>query len=208
MENPSEIHLNAARKVLRYVNDYGVFYKKEYGTDLVGYTDSDYARDLDDHNSTLGHVFMLNSSAISWTSKKKQIVTLSTTKAEFVAVALSSCQALWHRKMFEVLGEEQKGPTIIYCDNMSTIKLSKNPIMHGRSKNIDVRFHFLRDLYKDEKIDLQYCRSGEQIVDILTKPLKQPAFEKLRKMLGVCSTQSIDLGEELNEEDHMMKKKS
>ena len=80
--------------------------------------------------------------------------------------------------------------------------------MYGRSKHIDVRFHFLRDLCKDEKIELQYCRSGEQIADILTKPLKQPALEKLRKMLGVCSGQSIDQEEEPNEEDHMMKKKS
>ena len=135
-------------------------------------------------------------------------MTISTTEAEFVAAALSSCQALWLRKMFEVLGEEQKGPTIIYCDNISTIKLSKNPVMYGRSKHIDVRFHFLRDLCKDEKIELQYCRSGEQIADILTKPLKQSALEKLRKMLGVCSVQSIDQGEEPNEEDHMMKKKS
>ena len=73
MENPSEIHLNAARRVLRYVKgtiDYGVFYKKENGTDLVGYTDSDYAGDIYDCKSTSGHAFMLNSSAILWTSKK------------------------------------------------------------------------------------------------------------------------------------------
>ena len=73
MEKPSEIHLNAARRVLRYVKgtiDYGVFYKKENGTDLVSYTDSDYAGDIYDCKSTSGHAFMLNSSAISWTSKK------------------------------------------------------------------------------------------------------------------------------------------
>ena len=164
---------------MKGIIDYGVFYKKENGTDFVGYTNSDYAGDIDDGKSTSGHAFMLNSSAISWTSKKQQIVTLSTTEVEFVAAALSSCQALCLRKMSEVLREDQKGPTIIYCDNMSTIKLCKNPVMHERSKHIDVHFHFLRDLCKDEKIELQYCRSREQIVDILTKPLKQPAFENI-----------------------------
>lgn len=96
METPSEIHLNAAKIVLRYVKgtaDYGVFYKKHNGSDFVGYTDSDYAGDVNDRKSTSGHVFMLNSSAVSWSSKKQQIVTLSTTEAEFVAAPSSSCQA-------------------------------------------------------------------------------------------------------------------
>ncbi|KAM2279295.1 hypothetical protein ACFX1S_040156 [Malus domestica] len=99
---------------------------------------------------------------------------------------------MWLRKMFEVLGNVQKGPTTIYYDNASTIKLSRNPVMHGRSKHIDVHFHFLRDLCRDGKIELEYCKSGEQVADILTKPLKQPAFEKLRNMLGVCSVCDID----------------
>ncbi|CAL9024981.1 unnamed protein product [Prunus brigantina] len=112
---------------------------------------------------------MLNSEAKSWSSKKQQIVVLSSTEVEFVAAALSSCQAVWLRKMFEVFGDEQKGATI-YCDNMSTIKLSRNAVMHGRSKHIDVRFHFLHDLCSDGKIELQYCKTGEQVADILTKP--------------------------------------
>ncbi|CAL8133565.1 unnamed protein product [Prunus armeniaca] len=164
----------------------------------------DYAGDIDDRKSTFGHVFMLNSGAISWSSKKQQMVTLSLTDAEFVAAASSSCQAVWLRKMFEVFGDEQKGATIIYCDNMSTIKLSRNPIIHWRSKHIDGCFHFLCDLCRDGKIELQYCKIGEQFADILTKPLKQPAFEKQRSMLGVCSVQSVDQGKAADEEDYVM----
>ncbi|CAL2228255.1 unnamed protein product [Prunus armeniaca] len=150
MEKPTEMHLNAAKRILR-----------EDGSGFVGYTDSDYAGDIDDRKSTSGHTFLLNSGAVSWSSKKQQIVTLSSTEAEYVAATASSCQAMWLRKIFEVLGDAQKGPTTIYCDNMSTIKLSRNPVMHGRSKHIDVRFHFLRDLCSDEKIVLEYCKSGE-----------------------------------------------
>lgn len=77
--------------------------------------------------------------------------------------------------------------TQIFCDNNSAIKLSKNPVLHGRCKHIDVRYHFLRDLTKDEVIDLIFCRSEDQVADIFTKPLKLAGFLKLRKLLGVCT---------------------
>ncbi|CAL8991481.1 unnamed protein product [Prunus brigantina] len=119
------------------------------------------------------------------------IVTLSTTEAEFIAAAAYGCQAIWLRRILEELRGLQEGPTPIYCDNNSAIKFSKNPVLHGRSKHIDVHYHFLRDLTKGETIDLIYCRSEDQVADILTKPLKLPAFSKLRKLLGVCSVKDI-----------------
>ncbi|CAL8158031.1 unnamed protein product [Prunus armeniaca] len=70
--------------------------------------------------------------------------------------------------MFKVIGNGEKGTTIIYCDNMSTIKMLRKLVMHGRSKYIDVRFHFMRDLCKDGKIELQYCKSREHVADIMT----------------------------------------
>lgn len=79
----------------------------------------------------------------------------------------------------------------MFCDNVSAIKLSKNYILHGRSKHIDVRFHFMRDLCKDGVIDVIYCKSEEQIADIITKPLKTAMFEKLRSMLRVCSRKEV-----------------
>lgn len=114
-------------------------------------------------------------------------MTLSTTEAEFVAATSCACQAIWLRKLSEVLGYHQQGPTTVYCDNVSAIKLSKNPVLHGRSKHIDVRYHFLRDLCKDGVIDIIHCSSENQIADIMTKPLKTDVFVKLRNLLGVCS---------------------
>jgi hypothetical protein len=81
---------------------------------------------------------------------------------------------------------------MLFYDNNSTIKLSKNPVLHGRSKHIDVRFHFLRDLTKEGKVELIHCRSAEQIADILTKPLKAESFVKLRALLGMCSIVEIN----------------
>ena len=79
----------------------------------------------------------------------------------------------------------------VYCDNVSAIKLSRNPVLHGRSKHIDVRFHFLRDLCKNGVIELVFCKSEDQTADLLTNPLKPPVFMKLRRMLGVCFSKDI-----------------
>ncbi|RVW73046.1 Retrovirus-related Pol polyprotein from transposon RE1 [Vitis vinifera] len=174
MENPTEVHLLAAKRIFYYLKgtvDFGILYKRGEKSSLIGFSNSDYA--------------------ITWSSKKQQIVTLSTTEVEFVAAALSSCQVIWLRRLLEVLYNQQQGPTVIYCDNLSAIKLSKNLVLHGRSKHIDVRYYFLRDLCKDGVIDLVFCKSEDQIANILTKPLKPTVFMKLRSMLGVCSSKEV-----------------
>ncbi|MCI19204.1 copia-type polyprotein, partial [Trifolium medium] len=140
MERPTEMHLAAAKRILRYLKstmNLGILYKRGESEVLQGWTDSDYAGDLDDRKSTSGYIFKFGSSAISWSSKKQPILTLSTTEAEFVAAASCACQAVCLRKILHQLGQAQEGSTVIFCDNSSSIKLSKNPIMHGRCKHID-----------------------------------------------------------------------
>lgn len=184
MAQPTKLHFQATKRVLRYLKgttSFGIFYKKGGVEDLIGYTDSDYAGDLEDRKSTSGYVFMLSSGAVSWSSRKQPIVTLSTIEAEFVAAATCACQAIWMRRILKKLN-----CSTVFCDNSSAIKLSKNPVMHGRSKHIDVRFHFLRDLTKEGAVKLVHCGTLDQIADIMTKPLKLDQFKKLRGLLGVC----------------------
>nr|XP_008381615.2 uncharacterized protein LOC103444468 [Malus domestica] len=197
MERLTETHLQTAKRVLRYVKgtiSFGVFYKKGGTEELVGYTYSDYVGDQNDRKSISGYVFTLSSGAISWSSKKQPVVTFSTTEAEFIA-ASSACQAVQLRRILEQLNHGQYKPTVIHCDNVSAIKLSKNPIMHGRSKHIDVRFHFLRNIVKDEvvelvqcstqeQVELVQCSTQEQIADILTKPLRLEVFVKMRDLMA------------------------
>jgi hypothetical protein len=195
MERPTELHLNVAKRVLRYLKgtmNFGLFYRKGEKQELIGYTDSDYAGDQDDRKSTSGYVFMLSSGAVSWSSKKQPVVTLCTTEAEFIAAASSTCQAVWLRRILQQLNHEPRKSTTIYCDNSSTIKLSKNPVLHGRNKHIDVRFHFLRELTKDEVVELIQCSSQEQVADIMTKPLKLDVFQNLRELLGVYPLMDIN----------------
>ncbi|XP_040963931.1 secreted RxLR effector protein 161-like [Gossypium hirsutum] len=145
MENPTEMHLLAVKRVLRYLQgtkDFGLFYKKGKISDLLGFTDSDFAGDLDDRKNTSSYVFMLGIEVVSWSSKKQFIVTLSMTKAEFVAATACACQVVWMRKILEELKFKRMGATTIFCDNNSAIKLSKNPPLHGKSKHIDVKYYF------------------------------------------------------------------
>ena len=100
-------------------------------------------------------MFLLGSGAVAWSSKKQPVVTLSTTEAEFITATSCACQSVWMSRILEKLGHNQSKCTDILCDNSSTIKLSKNLVMHGISKHIDVRFHFLRDLTKDEVVKLE-----------------------------------------------------
>ncbi|CAJ2635931.1 unnamed protein product [Trifolium pratense] len=194
MERPTEMHVVVVKRIMRYLKGtmkFGMLYKCKNSTELTlqGWSDSDYAGDHDDRKSTSGYVFTLGESAICWSSKKQPIVTLSTTEAEFVSAASCACQCLWLKNVLDHLHIEQNGCIIVKCDNSSTIKLSKNPIMHGRSKHIDVRFHFLRDLSKDGVIEFQFCKSQEQLADIMTKPLKLDSFCRLRERIGMCEFQ-------------------
>jgi hypothetical protein len=192
MDRPTEMHMMAIKRILRYLKGtltHGVMYKHKTDRrfELVGWSDSDYAGDLNDRKSTSGYVFMLGTGVVSWSSKKQPIVTLSTTEAEYVAAAACACQCIWIRSVLEHLQVKQGEGTVILCDNNSSIKLSKNQVMHGRCKHIDIRFHFLRNLVKDGTMELRYCKLEDQIADLMTKPLKLDAFCKLRRLLGMVA---------------------
>jgi hypothetical protein len=120
------------------------------------------------------------------------VVTLSTTEVEFITAASSACQVMWLRRILTVLNQEQSSPTVVFYDNISEIKLSKNLVMHGRSKHIDVRFHFLRDLVRDGILELVHCSTQQQVANILTKPMKLNVFLKMRSLLGVHEYPSIN----------------
>ena len=135
-------------------------------------------------------MFLLSSGAVTWSSKKQPIVTLPTTEVEFVTAAVCACQAIWMKRVLREFEYNNETCTLIRYDNSSTIKLSKNPVMHGRSKHIDVRYHFLRNLTKEGSIALIHCGSKDQVVDIMTKPLKVDVIQRLRSIKGVCEVVS------------------
>eukprot|EP00253_Pinus_taeda_P031508 PITA_31508 len=188
MERPKEAHWQASKRILRYVKGtkrFGILYNVSEHSDLAKYTDSDWAGSVDDRKSTSGYVFHMGSGAISWASKKQSIVAFSTAEAEYVAATATACQAIWMRRMLRSLGQEQAKTTMIFCDNSSVITLSKNSVFHKRTKHIDTRFHYIRELVSNGEIALEHCKTQEQVAEILTKPLDQKRFEFLRKCFGM-----------------------
>ncbi|CAL2255786.1 unnamed protein product [Prunus armeniaca] len=132
------------------------------------------------------------SAAVAWSSKKQPVVTLSTAEAEFIVVASCACQAVWLRRLLNELHCSQYESTLIYYDNNLAIKLSKIQVMHRRSKNIDVRFHFLQKLTKKEVVYLVHCRTQEQVANILTKPMKLDDFRRMHNSLRVCLSSDVN----------------
>ncbi|CAI0431123.1 unnamed protein product [Linum tenue] len=201
MESPTRQHMLAAKRILRYVKgslEHGIWYRRGgEGGELIGYTDSDYAGDVDDRKSTSGYAFFLAGGVVSWASKKQPVVTLSTTEAEFVAASFSAAQCVWLRRILEQFGWKSSVDTAtrIFCDNSSAIKLSRNPVLHGRSKHIDVRFHFLRELANRGVVTMEHCRTYEQIADVMTKALKLETFQLMRAKLGVVDRAEFEAGE-------------
>jgi hypothetical protein len=149
---------------LRYVAGtlhFGLWYTKFDSNQLSGYKDSDFAGNLDYKKNTSGHVFQLGTNLISWASKKQPIVSISFAEAKYVATTLASCQAVWLRRLLRDMSHTEKDPTPIFCDNTSAIALSKNHVFQKKSKHIDTRFHFIRELVNNGDIALQFYGSRD-----------------------------------------------
>ena len=181
MQTPKKPHLDAVRRTLHYVCatlDYALFYEADVELELFGYTDADWAGSADDRRSTSGFMFSLGSAAITWSSKKQPTVSLSSTEAEYRGAAVAACEVAWLEMLLHDLRLQVHRPVVIYCDNLSSIQLARNPVFHARTKHIEVHYHFIRDRVLAGDIDLMYVGTDEQIADIFTKAL---GAEKLRR---------------------------
>ena len=189
--NPTKCHWTAVKRIMRYLKgtfDFGLLYNTTDAKDLVGYSDADWAGDVNDRKSTSGYVFQICGGAISWRSKKQSCVALSTAEAEYMALASTTQEAVWMKHLMTDLHIEiLEKPVCIYEDNQSTICIAKNHQYHGRSKHIDIKFHFTRDQVLSGNIELKYCKSEDMIADIFTKPLSGPQFKRLRELLGLTA---------------------
>ncbi|XP_074334033.1 secreted RxLR effector protein 161-like [Apium graveolens] len=187
MEKPTSMHLNAAKHVLRYVKgtlNYGLVYTKDSGNNiLTGYTDIDLAGNVVDRKSTGGMAFYLNDSLVTWVSQKQKCVTLSSCEAEFMAATAAACQAIWLKNLLSKITGELRSGNNIY--NKSANDLAKNPVFHGRSNHIDIRYHFIRECVEKGEIEVKHICSEKQRADVLTKSLAAFKFEKMRNLMGV-----------------------
>jgi hypothetical protein len=128
---------------------------------------------------------------IPWSSRKQGSIAKSTTEAEYIATNDASKEALWLIKLVSGLFGDKLETTMVHCDNQSCIKLTENPVFHDRSKHIDMKYHYIRDLIQRKIVKLQYIATSEHVADILAKPLPLRQFVQLRGKLGVAEKDSL-----------------
>ena len=189
--DPCPTHWQALKRVLRYLQatpTHGLDFSRDGIATLQGYSDADWAGDVETRRSTSGYAFMMNNGCISWRSKKQRTVALSSTEAEYMALTEAIQEAIWLKAFLCELGEMKHDEAVkVYEDNQGAIALAKNPEFHKRTKHIGIRYHFVRERVEDGQVVLQYCSTKEMKADMMTKPIPAVQFEHLRHMLGVLA---------------------
>ena len=176
------------KRIMRYLKGtvkLGLLYSKDGSRKCIGYSDADWAGDIDDRKSTSGYLFQVSGAAVSWRSKKQSCVALSTAEAKYMALSSAAQEAAWMRQLTTDLRSSANGTTTIFEHNQSAISMANNPQFHGRAKHIAIKHHFIREQVADGNIELKYCPTEDMIADMLTKGLQRERFVKLRQSAGV-----------------------
>jgi hypothetical protein len=185
-------HYEHALRVLKYLyhtRHMTLTYKKWVGDVCITvYVDANYGDARDSGNddkwcSQGGYLIFLGDCLVAWCSKRHRCRTLSSMESEWVEAARSGQEAVWHRRVLKSLGFEQFFPTIMWEDNKATIAFSKNHTCHDRSKHIDIREHWLRDLVLDQVIEMRHVTTVNQLADFMTKHLRAPAHKAARDIV-------------------------
>ena len=166
-------------------SNYGIWYSFDTNASLVGFSDEDWEENYDDRKSTSSGCFFLDNNLVSWFCKKQNLISLSTAKAKYKAVGSGCTQLLWMNQMLVDYGFNQ-GTLTLFCYNMSAINISKNLVQHSRTKHIDIRHHFIRELIENKCIVLEHVGTNDQLGDLFTKPLDATHFKTLSRSIRIC----------------------
>jgi len=189
MSQPAKEHWLGVKWVLRYIKgtvDTRLCYKRNSDFSICGYCDADYAADLDKRRSITGLVFTLGGNTISWKSGLQRVVAQSSIESEYMSLTEAVKEAIWLKGLLKDFGYEQKNVEI-FCDSQSAIALSKNNVHHERTKHIDVKFHFIREIIADGKVEVSKISTEKNPADIFTKVLPVNKFQTALDFLRVKS---------------------
>nr|GFB87767.1 copia protein [Tanacetum cinerariifolium] len=182
---PTEKHLKEVKRIFRYLRETvntGLWYTKDSGFELTGFSDADYAGCKDTFKSTSGGAQFLGEKLVSWSSKNKDCTPLSTAEAEYVSLSACCAQVLWMQTQLTDYGFHFN-KILIYCDSKSAIAISCNPVQHSRTKHIVVRYHFIKEHVQKGTIELYFFKTDYQLADIFTKALPADRFNYLVRLL-------------------------
>ena len=187
--SPTKADWNEAKRIARYLkgtSDYELRLGEKNGVPgLIGYADADWAENRSDRKSNSGYIFRFYGSPISWACRKQTCVADSSTHAEYIALAEATREGLWIRYLLEEFKRRAQKTTLVYEDNQSCLKLVENGKFSSRSKHIDIKYHFIRDIKKKDIMDYKYCPTNEMIADMLTKPLGKVKLKDLAEKCGL-----------------------
>ncbi|KAJ9547782.1 hypothetical protein OSB04_020325 [Centaurea solstitialis] len=184
-----ESNLKAVNRIFRYLKgtpNLGLWYPRDSGFDLTAFLDSDFAGCKLDRKSTTGGCHLHGGKLVSWTSKKQNSVSTSTTEAEYVAAGSCCAQVLWMRNQLLDYGF-QLSKIPIFCDNTSAIAIANNPVLHSKTKHIEIRYHFIKDHVMNGDVELHFIPIEYQLADIFTRPLDEKRFNQLISELGMLN---------------------
>jgi hypothetical protein len=189
--NPGNSHWAAAKRVLRYLQhakELCLTFDGNARGDMrfIGYSDSSWSDNTNTSQSTSGYIFIIGGGAIGWSSKRQNLVALSSTEAEYIGLSNAGQQLCWLRTFFEDIGYSQEIPTTLFCNNQGAIILTKDPEYRTKTKHIQWKYHYIRDdvVAKGQAI-IQYIPTDDMVADIFTKPLSLEKFEKFSHALGL-----------------------
>nr|GEU67544.1 putative ribonuclease H-like domain-containing protein [Tanacetum cinerariifolium] len=199
--HPTEKHLKEVKRIFCYLRgtvNMGLWYTKDSGFELTGFSDADYAGCKDNFKSTFGGAQFLGKKLVSWSSKKQDCTSLSTVKSENVSLSACCAQVLWMRTQLTDFGYHFD-KILIYCDSKSAIAISYNPVQHSITKHIAIRYHFIKEHIEKCTIELYFVKTDYQLADIFTKALLVDRFNYLVRRLGMRSLcpQELDLTMEI-----------
>ncbi|GJW96665.1 putative ribonuclease H-like domain-containing protein [Tanacetum coccineum] len=186
---PKVSHMHAVKRIFRYLKHQpklGLWYPKDSPFHLEAFSDSDYAGDNHDRRSTSGGCQYLGRRLVSWQCKKQTIVAISSTEAEYVAAASCCAQVLWMQNQLLDYGFNFMN-TEIHIDNESTICIVKNPVLHSKTKHIQIRHHFIRDCYEQRLINVVKVHTDDNVADLLTKGFDLARFNFLVVTIGMMN---------------------
>ena len=166
------------KRILRYLKgtlQVGISYTKG-DVQLKAFSDADWVGDPNDRRSITGLVIFLGNNPISWSSKKQQIMSRSSTEVEYRALSFTTAEVDWLKQLLAFLHISLPYVPILFCDNLFAIALSFNHVQHQRTKHIEVDVHFVHERVSQKQLSVQFVSSQEQAIDILTKGLSAPLF--------------------------------
>jgi hypothetical protein len=176
------------KRVLRYLKgtiDYGLHLLAAAKPQLVAYTDADWAGCPDTRRSTSGFCVFLGDALVSWSSKRQTTVSRSSAEAEYRGIANAVAECSWLRHLLDELHHGVRQATIVYCDNVSSVYMSRNSVHHRRTKHIELDIHFVREKVALGELRVHHVPSDRQFVDIFTKGISSALHDDFRASLCV-----------------------